>query len=297
MDFCERYQGFAPPGHNCRMLIYPDGSADQMVANRPIFGRSGWEAADDWGGPIGAAPETDERPKDGRRTMDAEGMARSRRRAKARLRQIARATPSLIYFVTWTLSADKVDRYDVDAANKRLTAWLSNQVQRRGLTYIVVPEYHKDGAIHWHGLINDALDMVDSGTIIPPGGGKPRRPRSKGQRVAWLSAGGQVVYNLPGWGYGYTTAIRLYGERDRAINYVAKYISKSDEMIGGRWYRHGGNTGEPMALYLDTDVPEGTPTYEIDAAGLQLFCCQLPPGTYTQEVARYGRLCGCNWHC
>ena len=79
--------------------------------------------------------------------------------------------------VTLTLDQTQVDRYDMAAITRKLNAWLSNQVQRRGLIYVLVPERHKDGAIHFHGFFNDVLDRVDSGTMIPPGGGKPRKPR------------------------------------------------------------------------------------------------------------------------
>ena len=81
-----------------------------------------------------------------------------------------------------------------------------------------MPERHKDGAIHFHGFFNDALEARDSGTVSLPGQKSPRRPRSARQRAKWLEDGGKPVYNLPGWSWGFTTAIELYGEYDRAVS-------------------------------------------------------------------------------
>lgn len=296
MNFPLRYQGKQPVGQNCKIMYYPDGSYDQILASAPIFGRSGWELSDDWGEPY-QMPEEPEEPE---RPLDLGGPkddTRQRRRAKARIRQIARATPSLKYFVTFTVDPNKADRYDAEALNRRLNSWLQNQVYRRGLAYIVIPEYHKDGAIHWHGLINGALEIVDSGTMIPPEGGKPRRPRSKAARAAWLAAGGRIVYNLPGWGLGFSTAIELYGSRERAINYVAKYITKTQDKIGGRWYRHGGRTGEPMITYASAEFeagPEERPI-EIPDVHLQLLYRSAGPGTISKEELQDAGLWSSDW--
>lgn len=154
--------------------------------------------------------------------------ARAVRRARAQVRDLALCNP-FTHFVTLTLDQSRVDRYDMIAITRKLNAWLSNQVQRRGLKYVLVPERHKDGAIHFHGFFNDVLDRVDSGTMIPPGGGKPRKPRSRAQRAAWEADGGRVVWNLPGWSLGFTTALELVGEYSQAVNYVCKYIGKQQD--------------------------------------------------------------------
>lgn len=68
------------------------------------------------------------------------------------------------YFMTITLREDdSYDRRDPKEVYKLLRVWLSNQVQRKGLQYILIPEYHKKGGIHCHALVNDVLPMVYSG--------------------------------------------------------------------------------------------------------------------------------------
>lgn len=219
-----------------------------MVASKPIFRDSdGWEKSGDIM-PGEKAPKK-ERAEAGTPADDG----RALRRASAAVRRLTHCA-DMKYFVTLTLDKDKVNRYDAGQIIKKLSTWADNQVRRKGLCYILVPERHKDGAIHFHGFINGALPVVDSGTISRKGHKKPQKPRSERQRAQWLSEGGQVVYNLPAWPLGFSTAIELYGDRDRAISYTVKYLVKDMETggkVGGRWYYHGGKFAEPQVMYTD----------------------------------------------
>lgn len=176
-------------------------------------------------------------------------MLRSMRRARAKVRRFALAN-TFTWFVTLTLAPDAVDRYDPAAIMRKVNRWADNMVRRHGLRYVLVPERHKDGAFHFHGFFaGEGVEAVDSGTISLPGH-KPRRPRSEQQRAEWLAAGGHVVYNLPQWPYGYSTALELYGSYANAVAYVCKYIGKQDgERPMGRWYYSGGGLKEPQKEY------------------------------------------------
>ena len=81
------------------------------------------------------------------------------RRARGKLRRLALAN-EFRWFVTLTIDPQKCDSFDGAAVVKKLNAWCSNMVQRKGLRYILVPERHKDGALHFHGFFNDALEAV-----------------------------------------------------------------------------------------------------------------------------------------
>lgn len=201
--------------HTTRIKRYPDGSCTILCADRPIFREAGWE------------PEA----RSQRVSASEDGTARSQRRARANLRDIARAT-KFDFFVTLTLNSEVIDRYDIGVVIKKLNTWLDNNVRRRGLAYVLVPERHKDGAIHFHGFFNDTLELVPSGHY---------------------DSGGHEIFNLPRWNFGFTTAIALYGDYSKAVGYVCKYIAKQPEKIGGRWYYSGGNLQHPEISLCDLD--------------------------------------------
>lgn len=227
--------------HTARIKKYPNGLRELLVCSEPIFRTGGWEPSG-W----------HERPARGRRKprqSTPANVLRAVRRARAQVRDLALCT-AFRWFVTLTLDPAQIDRYDIAAVTRKLNNWLDNQVRRRGLAYVLVPELHKDGAIHFHGFFNDALEYVDSG--------------HKDQ-------GGHPIYNLPGWRLGFTTAIELYGDYEEAVGYVCKYIGKDQggscpqdivdsphviHKIGGRWYYSGGDLGRPEIEYADIELRE-----------------------------------------
>lgn len=260
--------------HTARATVYPDGRVHLVVSDRPIFRQSGWEARER------------QAPRQRRDEPTAESMARAARRARRRLYDLCWCNPQLEWFVTLTLDQSRVgDRYDVAGQGKRLTRWLDNCVRRKGMAYVVVPELHADGAIHWHGLVSTGgLHYSDSGTLIRPEGGAPMRPRSAAEYAELIAAGAHRVYNLTEWRYGYSTAVHIYGSREAALGYISKYITKAQQSglghIGGRWYLHGGNLAEPDVYTYDMDydeAPAGSYEHIIPQLGARCKICDYYP--------------------
>ena len=230
--------------HNGRVLLTPQGEViEQVIASRPIFKEDGWE-------------EISPREKKVEKGQRAEGGAsdlRGAARAKRELFRTAACNPDLNIFVTFTQSPELVnDRYDYKEAVRRLGVWLDNRVRRHGLKYIMVPELHQDGAIHWHGLLSEnGLQLVDSG----------HRDRK-----------GEIIYNVMSWHWGFTTATRVK-DHGACCRYVSKYISKQMEggTIGGRYWLHGGNLAKPIEHLFDAPIPEGGKRVEIEEARLVLW--------------------------
>ena len=207
---------------------------EDLVFNRDVFNPEGLVKMD-------AEQAQYSVTKSKRREPDEDGVRRAASRARKQVYELC-ACNDLDLFFTLTLDKELIDRYDYKAAVRKFGQWADNQVRRRGLKYVAVPELHKDGAIHFHGLCNkSSVRLVDSGK------------KSKGQ----------TVYNLPGWRLGFTTAIPLYGERNAAAHYVAKYISKqhgtNGGTIGGRYFYHGGALMHAKCIYqhADFDALEG----------------------------------------
>lgn len=257
--------------HNMRVKTYPDGTRIFTCASSPVFRENGWELSDNW--------EKHHRGSGDVRQGKNEDLQRAKRRAASAVFDLAYST-DFSYFVTLTLDAEKVNRYDVKEITRKLNNWLDNMVRRKGLVYVLVPERHKDGAIHFHGFFNAALEVVDSGTMSPPDGGKPKSFKSAALRSRRLDEGWKVVYNLPSWTLGFTTAIELYGSRRAAVGYVCKYITKADEKIGGRWYYSGGALGHPVTELFDGDFSdfeavEGVSRYRIDRIGVDMLTWEV----------------------
>lgn len=259
--------------HNCIVRSFPDGSCEVLASDRAVFREPGWEDARKWG----KAVRGDSEGSHGHEPDPVDSLERAKRRAKRAVSDLALCN-EFRWFVTLTLDPGKVDRYDAAAVTRKLNSWLDNQVRRKGLAYVLVSERHKDGAIHFHGFFNDALAVVDSGTLSI-GGGKPRRPRSAAQREYWLEQGAHAVYNLPGWTLGFTTAIELYGERRKAVGYVCKYITKAEEKVGGRWYYSGGALKRPEVTYTDVDFDKLSGfRFEVKGLGAQMVKLTLEGG-------------------
>ena len=250
---------------NARITVYPDGSiGDCTVASHYIYRRPGWMrrdpvdvlprlSADEWvdavhDRPVRALRQTQTSRQPARTAAStaarAQNQERGRRRAQKRLREYIRANTQLDTFVTLTIDARKLDRYDIPACIRRVSQWLGNQVRRHDLQYVGVYELHKDGALHLHLLCQrQALDLVAAHN---PRTGRALRHRD-GQGH-W-----HQVYNVRGWPYGYSTAIRCYGHRAAIAAYVAKYLRKGTARVGGRWYIHSRGLRRPTYLYYIVD--------------------------------------------
>lgn len=219
--------------HNTIAYDYGNHGVDLLVANRKIFRESGWERETEYD-PERARPA----PREPGKKSEGEDQLRSMRRARAKLRRLALSN-EFEYFVTLTLDQTRIDRYDPKVITKALNTWTDNMVRRNGLRYILVPELHRDGALHFHGFFaGENLPVVDSGH---------------------KDTCGETVYNLPQWKYGFSTAIRLRGEYPRAVAYVCKYIGKQNgQRPMGRWYYSGGKLQEPRKIFGDTDWDQMT---------------------------------------
>ncbi len=186
-----------------------------------------------------------------------ENRRKSFNRARNNLFNIALSTLSFDCFVTLTFDGNLIDRYSYDDIIKKLSYWLDNRVRRNGLTYVLVPEYHKDKAVHFHGLCNfDALKTT------------PARSPYTGKLI--YDDKGRKVYNISDFKLGYSTAIPLSGDNARTATakYCYKYITKSQgKMVGGRYYLSGGDLGRPKYKLIQVNY-DALPCDPIKVGGI-----------------------------
>lgn len=240
-------------------FYYKDGERvwlDTLICDKPIFNPEKAEKL-----PIGEA--ADKLPIisfDDDNEPDEDSAARAARRARNKVFELCLCNEDLRYFATFTLDKAKIDRTDYGAIIKKLNSWLDYRVRNLGLKYIIVAEYHSNKAIHFHALMNDVLQRVDSGTVIIP-------ERDKPVKIATASRLGsdpktwQKVYNLPDWKLGFSTCMDCEegaGNHSRVATcgYISKYITKGGK-CGGRYYLSGGDLARPEAVYYNAEFEHG----------------------------------------
>lgn len=133
-------------------------------------------------------------------------------------------------FVTFTFDPKKVDRYDLFGTYLKMQGWLHRQQRKYdSFKYIIVPERHKDGAIHFHALIGGYDGVLKKTRVIQ----NNRR-----------------VYNLFAFKFGFTNAQYLDDDTDKTAAYVCKYITKDMDLISNRRrYWCSKNLSKPIKSY------------------------------------------------
>lgn len=110
------------------------------------------------------------------------------------------------HFFTLTISPDYCDRYDDNLVQTKIKNWLNNIRRHSSLGYIIVPERHKDGALHFHGVMTnpDTLNLYDSG----------HKDNS-----------GRIIYHTSQYHMGFHDFTEI-GDLEAVSQYVRKYLSK-----------------------------------------------------------------------
>ena len=171
---------------------------------------------------------------------DDENRRKSFSRAKNKLFDLLLNNEQLNLFVTITFDEKQIDRYSYDEIVRKMNIWLDNRVRRHGLGYILVPEFHKDKAVHFHGVMNSSgLELVDSGHKLN---------RKK-------------VYNIKDFPYGFTWVQRITDKqgnyqhaREAVGKYIYKYVTKTKgEKVVGGYYLHGGKLHSPRFEFVNVD--------------------------------------------
>lgn len=151
----------------------------------------------------------------------------------------------------WTLTFDS-DRYNYTVAFEKMGKWLEKMRKKYGkFNYIMIPELHKDGAIHFHGVTGGLNAVVrDSGV------------KHKGVKV----------YNCTDWQHGFTTLTRVRS-KEKTATYVTKYVTKEmqNSIVGKGKKKYWLSQGlrKPDITFTDLNLtPDLKPDYENDICAI-----------------------------
>lgn len=157
------------------------------------------------------------------------------RRSKRNVLHLMRSMDlSDAFFITLTFDKTKVDRQDFDQCCKKARIWLQNIRRYAGaedMAFICVPELHRDMVSwHLHAVISNVgnMPMSDSGH---------------------KDAAGRPIYNLTGWRFGFSTAVKLDGTDPmtsiKLSKYMTKYFTKESQMIAKNRHRYFASNNIP----------------------------------------------------
>lgn len=146
--------------------------------------------------------------------INDEKLEQSRIRARRTILEIALCN-DWDFFVSFTVSPDNFDRYELFPIQNTLTQWFRDQRKKLGyenLAYALVPEKHEDGAWHLHGFMSGIPDSALS-DFVP--GIHPQKLVDKGY-LNW----GDLSYK-----FGFCS-LGVLRDPIRAAFYCCTYFSK-----------------------------------------------------------------------
>jgi len=140
------------------------------------------------------------------------------------------------WFVTFTFSDEKTKGKRLnDVVVKGIFKNWRTHFKRKlpNMKYLVVPEYHEKGGLHFHGLLGNVtaedLKLLDSGKVcchwVSKGfANKAYFENTKSKNELNLTDG-DTVFNCGAWRYGFSTITEV--KSPEAVKmYIAKYIGK-----------------------------------------------------------------------
>lgn len=183
------------------------------------------------------------------------------------------------WFVTLTFSPEKVNRSNYNEVVKKFSKWLNNFKTRKApdLKYILIPEPHKNGGYHFHGLIANCPEdcFTDSGRVFL---NKKAYKRTKDNSIyPW-------IYNMSAWTYGWTTATKVVSNA-KCVSYMTKYITKELCQVAENKRRYLASTN------LDRVVKEylNLPLEQIDDFIIKAYVNDLVDYEKTQNIPIAGQ--------
>lgn len=208
-------------------------------------------------------------------------------RARRTVRDLILCNP-MDFFCTFTFNGEKIDRYNFDLCKKKITEVFKNYKSRYSpnFRYIIVPEFHKDGAVHFHGVVAG---------ISPEDLTVPKMIWKRNKKTDAL----ELVPNTRryvDWSY-YSKKLGFFScslirNAEKCAWYVSKYITKdlADLPAGGNIFLSSKNLRRPELVFDSDDVPMTfTPDYQDEFCAISYQSDDATIGPFVP--AWYGECC------
>ncbi len=273
----EARTGGNPGEYNRRTTDYGDGRLEIAAYHSPRARRTGERLAASGRMPAPSDQTQEERT---RRQLYA---------IRRRIKGYALAN-DFKWFATLTFDPGKVNSLDYGAAKATLLRWCRRTRDRHGkFDYLLIPELHKSGAVHFHGLLGD----------VPAGFEQAANPRTGKPIIRH----GRQAYNLTDWEYGFSDCEPIE-DRERAASYITKYVTSAlltdKEMYNKKRYFNSQGLKKPTVTYEmrdNTELGRFTPNFGVVETGedgrnlvdIGIYNLSADPetGTLSQEDADY----------
>lgn len=170
----------------------------------------------------------DERTQEERKT---ESIRTSVSRSIRAVRELAACNPWQ-FFITITLSPTVwPNRYTPDGLQDTIKALAKRWNRKRkngsaycpGFKFLLIPEMHKDGAIHLHGFVT----CMPANECVPYTMADVNGVKKLPKKICDKVRAGETIYHSPTFEklFGYNT-FEPIADLDKASSYVVKYVSK-----------------------------------------------------------------------
>lgn len=175
----------------------------------------------------------------------------SRNRTKQKIYNYARSN-KWEWFFTFTFNPKIVDSFNYDELTEIMHDWLrfmGDHNKSSQLKYLIVPELHKSGRWHFHGLFSgldcNVWKLTYSGHNIV-------RKYVLNGKVHYKKTD-DFIFNISGFPYGWTTAT-MVSDTKRVSHYIVKYVTKDMEgILKGKkryWVSRSCSSGQHETYYM-----------------------------------------------
>lgn len=226
--------------YNTKIIQYNPNSFEVIHYRKPKFRRMG---------------ETDTTVSTTPKKISDEELYQQANRIKKRIRHYMLCNDFDLFW-TLTFDSEKINSYDYLVVKAKIRAWLKGQREKHGkFSYLFIPELHKSGRLHFHGVT---------------GGFSPTLTKARNIKTGRLvKKNGKQVYNADSYYLGFSTVTQI-DSSEKVANYITKYITKELLAIpfGYKQPKYFSSRGlvKPIVSYenLERNYFEGlTPSFSV----------------------------------